>query len=47
MIGVYVGMDEPQPLGKYETGAKTAMPIFKDFIKNAVIKKGCATFQSA
>ena len=35
VIGVYVGMDEPQPLGKNETGAKTAMPIFKDFVKNA------------
>ena len=41
VIGVYVGMDEPQSLGKYETGAKTAMPIFKDFVKNAIQKKRC------
>ena len=41
VIGVYVGHDEPESLGKYETGAKTAMPIFKSFIKKA-IKKGDA-----
>ena len=40
VIGVYVGMDEPKPLGKFETGAKTAMPIFKEFVKKAV-KKRC------
>ena len=32
-MGVYVGSDSPSPLGKYETGSKTALPIFKDFIK--------------
>ena len=41
VIGVYVGHDEPKSLGKYETGAKTAMPIFKSFVKQA-IKKGDA-----
>ena len=41
VIGVYVGHDEPKTLGKYETGSKTAIPIFKSFIKNA-IKKGDA-----
>ena len=41
VIGVYIGHDEPKTLGKYETGSKTAMPIFKSFIKNA-IKKGDA-----
>ena len=41
VIGVYVGHDEPKSLGRYETGAKTAMPIFKTFIKKA-IKKGDA-----
>ena len=33
VIGVYVGMDNPQPLGKFETGSKTALPIFKNFIE--------------
>ncbi|MBD1158069.1 PBP1A family penicillin-binding protein [Pelagibacterales bacterium SAG-MED17] len=36
VVGVYVGYDNPKKLGKYETGSKTALPIFKDFIKNAV-----------
>ncbi len=36
VVGVYVGYDSPKRLGKYETGSKTALPIFKDFIKNAV-----------
>ena len=38
-IGVYVGSDNPKSLGRYETGAKTALPIFKNFVKNAVKKK--------
>ncbi len=45
VIGVYVGMDEPAPLGKYETGAKTALPVFKEFIKNAVKKKDARPFK--
>ena len=36
VIGVYVGHDVPQSLGKFETGSKTAMPIFKEFVKNVV-----------
>jgi len=47
VIGVYVGSDKPKPLGKYETGAKTALPIFKSFIKNAVKKKDARPFKVA
>ena len=36
VVGVFVGYDSPKKLGKYETGSKTALPIFKDFIKKAV-----------
>ena len=36
VVGVFVGYDSPRKLGKYETGSKTALPIFKEFIKNAV-----------
>ena len=36
VVGVYVGYDNPKRLGKYETGSKTALPIFKEFIKKAV-----------
>ena len=46
-IGVYVGSDNPKPLGKYETGAKTALPIFKDFVKKAIKKKEARPFKVA
>jgi len=45
VVGVYVGSDNPKPLGKYETGAKTALPIFKDFIKNAIKKEEARPFK--
>ena len=34
VVGVYIGYDNPKSLGKFETGSKTAMPVFKEFIKN-------------
>ena len=46
VIGVYVGYDEPASLGKYETGARTAMPIFKDFVKNAIKKNEARPFKT-
>ena len=46
LIGVYVGSDNPQPLGKYETGSKTALPIFKDFVKKAVKKSDARPFKA-
>ena len=36
VVGVYLGHDSPKSLGKFETGSKTAMPIFKEFMKKAV-----------
>ena len=39
VVGVYVGLDEPKSLGRYETGAKTALPIFKNFVKGAIKRK--------
>ena len=47
VIGVYVGSDNPKPLGRYETGAKAALPIFKDFIKNAIKKEEARPFKVA
>ena len=47
VIGVYVGLDEPKTLGRYETGAKTAMPIFKDFVKKVIKKKDAKPFKVA
>ncbi|MBA1340242.1 MAG: penicillin-binding protein 1A [Pelagibacterales bacterium] len=45
VIGVYVGYDKPQSLGKYETGSKAALPIFKNFIKKALYKDDFKPFQ--
>ena len=36
VIGVYIGFDNPRTLGKYETGSKAALPIFKDFVKSTL-----------
>ena len=45
LIGVYVGYDNPKTLGKFETGSKTALPIFKDFIEKALYKEDFREFQ--
>jgi penicillin-binding protein 1A len=44
VMGVYVGMDNPEPLGKFETGSKAALPIFEEFVKKAVKKIRRKTF---
>ncbi len=45
VIGVYVGYDNPKSLGKFETGSKAALPIFKDFIENALYEEDFNDFQ--
>ena len=45
VIGVYVGMDDPSPLGKYETGSKTALPIFEKFVKKGIKKSDARPFK--
>ena len=45
VIGVYVGFDNPKTLGKFETGSKAALPIFKDFVENALYKEDFEEFQ--
>ena len=47
IIGVYVGFDNPKSLGKKETGARTAMPIFKKFVKEYVKKEDARPFKVA
>ena len=47
LVGVYVGSDNPAPLGKYETGSKTALPIFKSFIKDSIKKSDARPFKAA
>ena len=46
LIGVFVGSDSPKPLGRYETGSKTALPIFKEFVKKAVKKFEARPFKA-
>tara|TARA_B100000963_G_scaffold185988_1_gene161685 strand:+ start:2868 stop:5204 length:2337 start_codon:yes stop_codon:yes gene_type:complete len=45
VIGVYVGMDNPSPLGRFETGSKTALPIFENFIKEGIRKSDARPFK--
>ncbi len=47
LVGVYVGYDNPSPLGKYETGSKTALPIFKEFVQKTVKKSDARPFKVA
>ena len=44
VIGVYVGYDVPKTLGKFETGSKVALPIFKDFVEKALYKEDFKEF---
>ncbi len=39
VVGIYVGFDEPRTLGRIETGAAAALPIFYDFMKEALQDK--------
>ncbi len=39
VVGVYVGFDNPRSLGRKETGSSVAVPIFKDFMKQALVDK--------
>ena len=45
VIGVYIGYDNPKTLGKFETGSKAALPIFKDFVEKALYKEDFDEFQ--
>ena len=45
IIGVYIGYDSPKTLGKNETGSKVALPIFKDFVENALFEDDFSDFK--
>ena len=45
VIGVYIGYDNPKTLGKFETGSKAALPIFKDFVEKALFKEDFQEFE--
>jgi penicillin-binding protein 1A len=45
VCGVYVGFDNPVPLGSRETGASVAVPIFRSFITEAIKGKSPIPFR--
>jgi len=45
VIGVYIGYDDPRSLGRYETGSKVALPVFKKFIETALYKEDIKPFK--
>ena len=47
VVGVYIGYDNPRSLGKIETGSKTAMPVFKEFIKKTANSDNARPFKVA
>ena len=45
VVGVFVGFDNPRSLGKRETGSSVAVPIFKDFMEQALEDKPLTPFR--
>ncbi len=45
VVGVYVGLDNPASLGKRETGASVALPIWKEFMKEALANQPDVPFR--
>jgi penicillin-binding protein 1A len=45
VAGVYVGFDTPKSLGSNETGSSVALPIFIDFMKQALKDKASTPFR--
>ncbi len=45
VVGVYIGFDNPKTLGRFETGSKAALPVFKDFIENSLFKEDFEEFK--
>lgn len=45
VVAVYVGFDNPRTLGKFETGAAAALPIFYDFMQQAMAEYADVPFR--
>lgn len=45
-VGVFVGYDDPIPLGQRETGSSVAAPIFRDFMKAALAAQPAIPFRT-
>ncbi|MBK8907962.1 MAG: penicillin-binding protein 1A [Rhodospirillales bacterium] len=45
VVGVFVGFDDPKPLGSKETGSSAAAPIFRDFMAAALAEEPAIPFR--
>jgi penicillin-binding protein 1A len=46
VTGIYIGFDQPRPMGKGMTGGALAAPIFKEFMQNALKDRVHPEFQA-
>ena len=44
-VGVFIGFDEPRPLGRQETGSSVSAPVFRDFMAAALDGKPAIPFR--
>lgn len=44
-VGVYIGFDEPRTLGRRETGSSVAVPVFRDFMEEALADMPATPFR--
>ncbi|MGU3576848.1 penicillin-binding protein 1A [Brucellaceae bacterium C25G] len=45
VVGVYIGYDNPTPLGRGSTGGALAVPVFKKFMEQALVDKPKSDFR--
>jgi penicillin-binding protein 1A len=45
VVGVYIGYDNPEPMGKGQTGGGIAAPVFRDFMQMALAGQPAAPFR--
>jgi len=44
-VGVFIGFDEPRPLGSKETGSSVSAPVFKQFMAEALADQSATPFR--
>jgi len=44
-VGVYIGFDAPRSLGRRETGSSVAVPVFRDFMADALARQPAIPFR--
>ena len=44
-VGVYIGFDRPRSLGRRETGSSVAVPVFRDFMAQALARQPAIPFR--